>query len=554
MNRIGSFTDDILSIIKKIRSKKIIAIIMIISILAIPTLLATGYVLYYEFAKPQEYFSVSLYDNKSTLLASESQTFEDASKSSLTEIFYLLVSNEKQIEVTPDNFTDRTFVTVSINHNGVNRELTCYFSTDHQKAYYIDSQKKCYAISDKLNSKFLSTPFGELFYPAASAHKLTTADHDVIIPKSVSWSYKGVDGKYIAATGNKTTDQLLTYEITSAIDIAFDEQPSNTVTHIYSNNKLIYHGNADDLSSLSLDGDDKIRVYIEAQWDDSDEADSYGKLVYEFYVHIKNRSSFYISDTQVHKGGFITLDCSNVTDIQKLSVESSREGFTPVFKTYGNLWRAVIPFSESDTEEILELTVSYGVSSESFSVSVLPSAPKEAYTYKSSLFDGEDTPTINSDKIRQLIFSTPLPQNPYVYFRGNFLTPESNGYVAAYTHNSTVVWGDELQYSYTAIGNEYVLDDQAVSGGSVCAIQGGVVAYIGQNDLLGVFAVIDHGCGVRSWYAGLGKTDVEVGDILVAGQHIGKTSKSAIDGSEGFRLFCTAYDVMIDPDTLRTDN
>ena len=526
---------------------------MIAIMLTAPTLLATGYVLYYEFAKPPEYFSVLLYDSESTPLASESQNFEDASKSSLTEIFYLLVSDEKQVEVTPDESSSRTFVRASINHNGVDHELICYFSTDLQKAYYTDSQGKCYAISDKLNSKFLSTSYGELFYPKASAHKLTTADHDVIIPKAVSWSYKGVDGKYITAAKNKTTDQLLVYEITSAIDLSFDKQPSNTVTHIYSNDKLIYHGNADDLASLSLDGDDKIRVYIEAEWTEEEGSDSFGKLIYEFYVQIKNRSAFYISDTQVHKGGFITLDCSNVTDIQKLIFKSSREGFMPVFKTYGNLWRAVIPFSENDTEEILEMTVSYGASSESFSVSILPSAPKTTHTYESSLFSNEDAPTINSDKIRQIIFSTPLPQNSYVYFRGNFLTPEDNGYVAAYTHNSTVIWGDELQYSYVAVGNEYILSDNTVSGGSVCAIQGGVVAYIGQNDLLGVFAVIDHGCGVRSWYAGLGKTDVEVGDVLVAGQHIGKTSKSAIDGSEGFRLFCTAHDVMIDPDALWTD-
>ena len=109
-------------------------------------------------------------------------------------------------------------------------------------------------------------------------------------------------------------------------------------------------------------------------------------------------------------------------------------------------------------------------------------------------------------------------------------------------------WGEELEYFYNTVGNEYIVKDTTVKGESVLAMQTGAVALVGESENLGKFVVIDHGCGLRTWYTNLSFTNVEQGDILLAGQSVGKTG--ILNNKEGFKLYCTAYDTLIDPNIL----
>lgn len=547
MKQIKHIFYGLFSKIKALKGKKIALIIAISTVVIAPTLLATGYVVYHEIAKPVEYFSVSLYDSKNELIAEESQTLDDMGSSSLLEIFYHLILDETRHTDPPETPDDRVFVLAKIDYNGTKLNIKCYFSIDPEaEGYYVDSQNRYYSIPKKLNLEFLRTAYAESFYDNAKVFTLTTADLDIITPKSIDWNYKTIDGQYLNASENQTINEIKTYEITSAIDIAFESKPDVTSVYVYSNEKLIYTGSAEALSSLKVDMNDVIRVYIEAKWLQINHRDYYGTVTYDFYVHIKNRSVFSISADTVRAGGFVFLDCSNVSDIKKLNFTSSRNGFIPVFKRYNNRWRTVIPFSESTNEISLSISVSYGASTESFSVQVLPPTEKSVYVTEYPIYSDTHDPKT----IKQAIFSTNLSDEPLVYFRGNFEDPQSTDYTAVYTHGSTVKLDNDPEKSYLAMGNKYILKDSGVSGGSVRAIQSGVVTYIGYNADLGSFAVVDHGCGLRTWYAELGKIDVKVGDLLLSGQHVGKTGKDNFNDTEGFMLFCTAGDIMIDPETL----
>ena len=116
------------------------------------------------------------------------------------------------------------------------------------------------------------------------------------------------------------------------------------------------------------------------------------------------------------------------------------------------------------------------------------------------------------------------------------------------TDKGLMYWGEELEYFYTTVGNEYNVKNPSVKGESVSTIQNGVVSLVGESDNLGRFVVIDHGCGLRTWYTNLSFTEVEQGDILLAGQSVGKTG--TVNQKEGFRLYCTAFDTLIDPTIL----
>ena len=373
MNQIKHFLNDILSRQRAPKGKKIAFIIALCLIIIAPTLLAAGYVIYNELASPDEYISISLYNRDGDVLASEKKNINDMSGSSLAEIFYNFVLEEKHPIDRPAIYEDQTYIEAKIDHNGTQHDLLCYFSTDSETGgFYIDDQGNCYSIPKKLNTEFLCSSYAEIFYPDSKIFKLTTADLDVITPKSVNWNYKAVDQQFLKSTQNKTTDKIETYEITSAMDITFEKAPDRTNAHVYSNDALIYSGEADALSSLSVESSDVIRVYIEAQWAEDEDSSYYGTVIYEFYAHLKNRSSFSVSSDKVNAGGFIILNCYNVTDVQKISFSSSRQGFAPVFKPYGSYWKAIIPFSEDTEETVLDMTVTYGATNESFSITVMP--------------------------------------------------------------------------------------------------------------------------------------------------------------------------------------
>ncbi|MBQ8849709.1 MAG: M23 family metallopeptidase [Clostridia bacterium] len=550
MKQLKDLFYDIVRWFSALNIKKTAFIVSVAALIITPTVLAGGYVIYNEYVHNTDYFSVTLYDSDENIIAEERETPENAKVSTLTEIFYTLTKDPVAYSADTTANTDRTFVRAVMSYNGSSSEIICYFSTDEASAYYTDESGKSFAIPESINTEFLSTPYSEVFYPSSTALSLSTIDLDVITPRSVDWYYKNTSGDYMLSTRNKRTDKLKTYEITGAIDIKFESEPDLTVARVYDGDDLIYRGAADELPFLIADANDKLRIHLEAEWNKSSDAENYGKQVYEFYVSIKNRSNFYLSSEKAQAGGFVILDCTNVTDLSKIGFSCNRDGYSPVFRYYNDLARTLIQFPVDSAEELFEFTVTYGAAAQSFSVEITRPSETAEFTFSSLLFEDGDVPILRNGSIMNEISGASLPPNELVYFRGNFSAPEKHGYTAAYTHNSKIVWGEALEYSYTAIGNEYVTVSNDVSGSSVKALQNGIVAYIGYNDWLGNYVVIDHGCGLRTWYAGLGKIDVEVGELLLCDQHIGKAGEGTFNGSEGFTLYCTLYDAVIDPNAL----
>ena len=76
---------------------------------------------------------------------------------------------------------------------------------------------------------------------------------------------------------------------------------------------------------------------------------------------------------------------------------------------------------------------------------------------------------------------------------------------------------------------------------------------VGQHDA-GNYVVIDHGCGLRTWYTHLSIIDVSEGNLLLAGDSIGKTSENITTGEYQFYLFCTVENTVIDPNLLFAKN
>lgn len=528
-----------------INAKKIVITVIALLLVITPTLCAFGYIIYNDYFKKSDYFSVTLYDTDNNIIAFEEDNPENAAYGSLVQIFCDISSTQTVVESTADT---KTYIRAVTEWNGIKSELKCYFSTTDADGFYTDNKGNTFKISEALNKLFIETEYAEIFYKNSKVYSLTTIDFDTIVPSQVSWNYKTAGNKDFTSKYNKTTEDELTYEVTGAIDIDFEKAPDYEHVCVYDQDTLIYEGNIQKLSELTVASGNTLKIVIEAEWYKSHNPERYGVINYDFYVRIKNSSNFSINANTVKSGEFVILSCTNVTDISKISFTSDWEAFSPIFGRDSKIVKAVIPFKHVESPQEFNFTVSYGASRQSFTINVLPSKANGIYSDNTLLFDNVFAPQKTSELIIDEILSYKFATNELFYFQGNFVSASSEKFDVAYTHNSIMYWGEELEYFYNTVGNEYIVKDTTVKGESVLAMQTGAVALVGESENLGKFVVIDHGCGLRTWYTNLSFTNVEQGDILLAGQSVGKTG--ILNNKEGFKLYCTAYDTLIDPNIL----
>ena len=541
--------------------KKALLVSVTILLIISPLIFAFVNVVQHEQPQKDNPLSVILYDNNSVEIAKESDTPENANENSLTRIFYELINAPLTPTELPENLDKNKFIKASITYNGNTDELICYFAPHSDEGVYINSTNNVFMIPKEVNEAFLLLPYSEILYDSAKNYNLLSADKDIIIPSSVNWYYKDSSNDFVLSTKNETTNVQKTYDITSTVNIDFEKKPDRYSITVKDGDTVVYQdkdGNFADIITLTSESGKELHVTITAEWQKKQKVDRYGRVSYDFFVHIKNKSTITVSKfdeessgmppTSVSRGDFVMVECTNITDLSKINFSSNIDGFSPVFGRYNNKAIALIPISYNKLEEEkLLFSISYGAITESFELEILPDAPPSLYAYNTNLYESEDTPRKAKDTIIKILTGNYSHVPESIYFRGNVFSPQNAGFTLKEKHNSTVIWGEELQYFFVTAGNRYTSNS---SNTLVRIAENGIVCQIAETNVLGKYVVIDHGCGLRTWYAGLSFVDVNVGDILLAGESIGKTSLNASTNEYEFLMFCTVYDEIIDPNFL----
>ena len=75
----------------------------------------------------------------------------------------------------------------------------------------------------------------------------------------------------------------------------------------------------------------------------------------------------------------------------------------------------------------------------------------------------------------------------------------------------------------------------------------GKIAATGFCDVLGNYGVVDHGYGLKTWYAHLSEISVAVGDVVKTSQSIGKTGNTGFIIENRLHVEFTLYDVSVAP-------
>ena len=133
------------------------------------------------------------------------------------------------------------------------------------------------------------------------------------------------------------------------------------------------------------------------------------------------------------------------------------------------------------------------------------------------------------------------------YFSGAFINYENAGTLTS--KKSTIKLGftreqnlkDGRTFKHTGI------DFEVTAGVDVPAMSSGKVAFVGFCDVLGNFVVVDHGYGLKTWYAHLSEISVSVGDIVRTSQSIGKTGNTGFITENRLHVEFTVYNISVAP-------
>ncbi len=500
---------------KQITAKKILITLLIVLIIFIPTILARVYIKHTKNSDSEEMHrvhTVELLDTSGEKLFSEEADPKENGDTSLVSIFNAISNNMIQSDKISENVVTEAPLTARLISQADIKVLTCYFSFTEGASYCVDGDGIYYKIPAADSERFLASPFSESLYKEASAPTLSTADGDVILPGRIDWQYLNTNGTFLSASLNKTAEEVLTYNVTGGISLSFSKMPDNCAVEIYDSTELLFSGNLEELSALTLDYGVSFYVSVNAEWTRTDDGKNFGTAEYGFNVTVQDRAEFTINKTELSFGEYAILKATHVSDISKLTFTSDIPGFNPIFKLDGTNAFAVIPCPSVTAENgSYSITVSYGISTQSFNLTASENAVLQQETLNKSLGEFE-----LSKKLSDISASN------FIFVGGETCTPD--GYIK-----------NNLFYNRNAFFTEYICLNGY--GMPIKAITGGTVALTGNEEGLGTYAVVDIGLGINVVYAHMSSADVTVGTYVAAGNIIGRTGELSNGVSEGFTVF-----------------
>lgn len=548
-------------------------IFILVLAIIIPTLFAIFYAHFYE--KDESFSSTTveilLYDEAGVLLSSNKVAEADAFSSEFIRPLYGIIQSKYAIEEATNSLEAPNF-SIVFNHNESSERYNCYFTAQSEKSYICDQNAQMYSINEIYYKEFLNTDFAESIYPEAKPPRLITGDGEEILPFSASWSYKRQNGDAFSSKSCTTTSEISNYKIAGSISVAFESAPDICTVHVTdADGTDIFKGPLSDLPFVTLETGETVGVKLNAIWEKRDGRNFYGDANYDFQVTLVNRAELSISSTSVTAGEFILLSIKNADELEKIIYSSSAStleddlmnikstsddeagvsaiselySIRPVFVPDGKYARAIIPFPLALPSGSFSFSLSYGASTQSFTVNVKHRdvATQYPFTKNSAELVGVLSST-ELEAFKNALSSIQPPNQAMVFIREAFASPTSCGFSAGYSYGSTVDASDNL-VSFEAAGNEFL---STLSGGqSVKALNTGSVVGVGYCVYLGNYVVIEHGMGLRTWYCGLSTLDVAVGSVVVKGDVIGKSGTTSLTSADGVLILCTVYDKLIDP-------
>jgi len=228
-------------------------------------------------------------------------------------------------------------------------------------------------------------------------------------------------------------------------------------------------------------------------------------------MQVVEAARFTLNTTTPKVGDFLVLRCENVKNAGKLQFHSEPAlPASPIVFPRDDYVYAAIPVHTAGAHA---LRVTYGTVAASFTLDVQPRTGT-AHTVTENTLQGDWTQLLTKT-IPDLILQKGATADSGMTPKGGFAMPDGKrifGFADTLLLPEAQSATDPLPFGL------YRVD------GEVRALSAGRVLEIGESDALGKYVILDHGCGIYTYYAGLCETRVQVGDILAVGDTLGLSS------------------------------
>ncbi len=468
----------------------------------------------------------------------------------LINFFYTMNSASLEVAALPAPLVSAKYYKVTMTGEKTTRSYKYYFSLNTAEAYYQDEESKVYKIREADAEKFINGPYGVCLYDGCTFPTFTVST-GALASYAAQWNFKNSKGEYSAANVLpfiSTAAQSCIIE--GGLGISFSLQPDNIQVGVTdkSTGEKIFNNIYDNIASLSLKEGMQLTFDIKASWYKNDTRGCYGEAAYSFDATVAAPAAFYMKEATVNAGEFFTISGENAANPTGITFTSEPSlDYTPTFFKDGNFVRALVPVKLGTAAGEYKITVSYGGSTQTMTLTVKAAEVKNNVTDSTSativgLYRSEAALTEFNTAAKEIASYA----SEKTYWDGAFDTGCVYDTLAGYGRT----------FKITATGDTFVhdgVDYYAKTGTDVTAICGGEVIYVGNFQYSGSIVVVEHGYGLKSWYAHLDETSVAKGDIITKGTKIGTCGESGYSRYPGVHISLTVFDVPVSPYPLWSD-
>lgn len=429
----------------------------------------------------------------------------------LLSVFLPLMESATEVDGVPESHREGRYTA----------QLTGEAETETYAFYFLPGSPDCYitapdgtsfiVTAHEKTTLFLNSSYAFELYEGAKLPTLTTAATDEVTPTGVTWHYRTANGYYTPLAQTGATNSAHVYPIANDVAFYFSTQPDSHEVVIRHGTTELYRGAADGISLTLADQTDFLDFEITAVFDQHESKDFYGTLTYSFRMEVVEAARFTPSALSVPSGGFFIIRCENVKNVDKLLLAITPTTATPVIFEKDDF--AYVACA-AVTAGPYRLQISYGTITATFDLVATPVesthhtlAREELYSDLPALLQTH-LPRLINEKGADLVDVTLSPH-------GTFLT---------YTDQRLLAFGDTLRVDGTDLSASPLPFDLYRIDGDVPALSAGRVLEVGVDEYVGKYVILDHGCGLYTWYAGLSELRVQKNDYVGIGQAVGISS------------------------------
>lgn len=483
----------------------------ILLILLIPTYIGiTTYIIQKNAPKED---NVPVFDAIDLVGPTGAQIAQTNGTDTLLSLFLPLFASETEVTAIPATHSAGAY-TATMHNDGVSSTYRFFFSPNASECYFTAPDGKSYVVAASEDTeRFLNSSFSFELYAGARVPTLTTAATDEVIPTAITWYYRTKNGSFTQLTQTGADAQSRVYPIANDVAFYFSILPDAHEVVIREDGNVLYRGAANGIS-LSLDEHtDFLDVEINATYAQRDDVPYFGTLSYAFRMEVVEAARFTPAALSVPSGDFFIIRGENVKNADKLEISVTPTTAAPiVFEKDGAVYVA-FPAEKAGS---YTTQITYGTIAASFEL-IAMKTPTAHHV--------PDAEFLKKDLDYAALLHTVLPR--LIHDKGadtadTSLVPRGN--FATYSTDRIFSFGDTLTSRGEDLSDAPLTFDLYQFDDAVTALSAGRVKEIGVDEHIGKYVIIDHGCGLYTWYAGLSEYRVSTGDNVSVGQEVGIAS------------------------------